>query len=283
MSFVVDYAKVDGNETPNLEAFKAAGGVGAIVRLTWGTLVDSTVARDRQRIEDADLTFGAYAYVRAPKPGAPVPRPKEQLRVACAALGKLHRANLPLTIDVEEDGSTLSPIQLHEWYHEAWRFSADEYGVAPIEYTSARYQREVLHDIPPGEMDQSPLWLAWYPIKERSPAVLDQSGFADPPIPAAWGDHDNAWLHQDQGDARGVPGFSSTVDVDRFRLLRQGARGDRVRWVQKRLPGVGVDGAFAGETARGLESFQRREGLEVDHVVGLRTFARLCWAGAERI
>lgn len=75
-----------------------------------------------------------------------------------------------------------------------------------------------------------------------------------------------------------MPGFSSTVDLNRFRLLGAGAHGDRVRWVQRRL-GVGETGTYDVRTREAVKALQRRSGLEVDGVIGPQTFAAVCWCG----
>jgi cell wall-associated NlpC family hydrolase len=59
-------------------------------------------------------------------------------------------------------------------------------------------------------------------------------------------------------------------------LLRQGSRGEDVRWVQRRLhmhgfdPGP-ADGVFGPRTDRAVRAFQQSHGLEVDGVVGPKT------------
>jgi hypothetical protein len=68
------------------------------------------------------------------------------------------------------------------------------------------------------EAADCPLWLARYPIATRRPAVLDPGAIAAlpwPPTPRAWSAP--APFHQYQGDALMFPGFSSTVDITRFR------------------------------------------------------------------
>ena len=275
-----DYAQVDGNKIDPTAAVKA-GIAFVFMRAAWGTLIDP-VRKDIDRWREAGAVVGLYAYCRVPKVGGPpVPRPEVQMRAAIDAVGELDHRDMPFILDVEEENPALSPRDLHNWYHDAWKALADRYGTAPIEYTSQRYQHEVLHDIPPGEMSESPLWLARYPFKERTQGHLDLSWIADPPVPAAWGDSDDCWIHQAQGDAIGVPGFSNTVDLNRFRYLTTGSRGDRVRWVQRRL-GAHEDGVYGNQTSQAVVLFQSAQGLDPDNKIGPATFARLCWAGAER-
>jgi hypothetical protein len=63
-------------------------------------------------------------------------------------------------------------------------------------------------------------------------------------------------------------------------LYRRGARGPEVERIQARLKELGdyrgpIDGEFGGGTEVAVKSFQRREGLTVDGVVGSQTWKRL--------
>ncbi|HEU0132697.1 MAG TPA: glycoside hydrolase family protein [Mycobacteriales bacterium] len=58
------------------------------------------------------------------------------------------------------------------------------------------------------------------------------------------------------------------------RVLRNGARGDDVKELQRRL-GVGADGIFGKGTEAAVRAFQQRHHLGVDGVVGPRTAAAL--------
>lgn len=58
-------------------------------------------------------------------------------------------------------------------------------------------------------------------------------------------------------------------------VLREGSRGDAVRWLQLRL-GVAVDGDFGSKTRAAVEAFQRSQGdLQVDGEAGENTCTRL--------
>ena len=71
-----------------------------------------------------------------------------------------------------------------------------------------------------------------------------------------------AWIaHQAQGDALGVPGFSSTTDVDRFVEMIPGMRGELVAWYQRKLAKAGAaaivaDGQFGPRTQVALLGYQ---------------------------
>ena len=111
------------------------------------------------------------------------------------------------------------------------------------------------------------------------PAVRDASAFENgqktPPVPKPWG---TAWaFHQYQGDAVKLPGFSSTVDMNRYNALTSGSSGDSVKWVQRRL-GVTESGSFDKKLSASVVAFQNARGLVGDGIIGPRTFAALCWA-----
>ena len=102
------------------------------------------------------------------------------------------------------------------------------------------------------------------------------TAIAAPAVPPPWGDADNWWFHQYQGDATGFPGFTGgNVDLNRFNPYFTG-NGARARWVQKRL-GVTADGKFGPVSKAALGAFQAARGLVADRVVGPRTFAYLAW------
>src|SRR5215470_5001206 len=148
------------------------------------------------------------------------------------------------------------------------------YGTWPILYESARVWHENLRDLPAGEIADCPLWLAKpWPWPERSPGRLaplvgDQY---DPVVPAPWG-WGNWWMHQYQGDAIHVAGFSSTVDLSRFHVMLQGESGVRVAWVQRRM-GWPVTRTFDTLMAASVRALQRAHGLLPDAIIGPRTFS----------
>src|SRR4029078_1259496 len=98
------------------------------------------------------------------------------------------------------------------------------------------------------------------------PAVLDArvSKLSPPPVPPPWGDSTNWWIHQYQGDAIRLPGFSTgNVDLNRFNTMLKGATGDRVKWVQRRL-GIAQNGQFDSAIDGVSRVFNDRKGVGVD-------------------
>ncbi|BDZ59893.1 peptidoglycan DD-metalloendopeptidase family protein [Barrientosiimonas endolithica] len=58
-------------------------------------------------------------------------------------------------------------------------------------------------------------------------------------------------------------------------VLRYGATGSLVKTLQSRLGGIAVDGSFGPITLRAVKAYQERKGLEVDGIVGPKTWESL--------
>lgn len=287
MDIAVDYASEDRNHPPDFGGFQTAclaeGSRASMVimRGAYGTLVDPALKRDWRRIEDAGMIRGAYLFLRMRKDLSP----QDQCHAYAGHVGVLGPGDLPPILDVEASG--LSAIEEFEAVHEAWTTLRDIYGVPPMIYDSARVWSELLNDHPAGEMGESPQWVAKpWPWRVRAPARLQARLFAagqyEPDVPKPWGPG-NWWLHQYQGDALPCPGFSSTVDLSRFQVMRQGEMSVRVQWVQSRL-GMQVTGVFDDRMADHVSAFQRMNGLVGDAIIGPKTFSVLAWAmGVERM
>lgn len=285
-----DYASIDRNAPPDFVSALAAGARFAIVRGTYSDWVDPTWKRDHDAIKAAGLVAGAYLFCL---PGPAHPSPEEQVAAFVAAIGLERGKDLPPAADVEFPGGVaktgLSRADLLAWVRRFVGALRKAYGVDPLIYSSARaidgddsdsLSIPTLHVSIP-DLTSCPLWLARYPYKERTPAVFGPSvvaGMAWPPVPKEWGDGTNVWIHQYQGDAIGFPGFSLQVDLSRFFTMSMGARGDRVRWVQRHLgQAEGTPGAFDHVMDDAVRWFQHDRGLVADGIIGPRTFAALCW------
>jgi len=280
----IDAGSVDGNRNPGWTLARDKAGIRfAILRATWGTWEDPDFKREWPRMKDAGLVRGGYLFLRYGKGKLfdPIAQAKAFIRV----VGPLAPGDLPPSLDVEFPGkgrasTGLTAQQALDITRAAWKVLKDHYGVAPIIYTSWRVWHEDLNDLAAPDLVESPLWLAGYGrIHERQPVVQNAKAFAtgrfDPPVPPPWGDKSNWWIHQYQGDARGLPGFHQ-VDMNRFHVMGPGATGNRVKWVQRRL-GVAATGTFDQATAQALRAFKQRNGLPATDLVGPRTFAFLCW------
>lgn len=277
MIIIADWASIDGNRPPNIAELKAAcvhaGSAlgGAIMRGAWGTSPDLTIQRDWRRAQDAGLQVGAYLYLRSSEP------PIDQVHAFADHVGALTAADFVPAIDLE-DHWTSPQVEL-EALHAAWTEMRCIYGgVPPMIYDSGRVWVEDLHNLPAGEMTSSPQWVAKpWPSEIHTPAYLSPfaPGAYEPTVPVPWGPK-NWWLHQYQGDAFPVPGFSNTVDLSRFHLMYQGEVGARVKWVQARC-NLPLTGDFDAPMADALRKFQSTHGLVADAIVGPKTFTQLAW------
>jgi peptidoglycan hydrolase-like protein with peptidoglycan-binding domain len=50
-----------------------------------------------------------------------------------------------------------------------------------------------------------------------------------------------------------------------------------VQWIQRRLPGLVVDGIFGPATAAAVKTFQTAKKITADGIVGLNTVQLLAW------
>jgi GH25 family lysozyme M1 (1,4-beta-N-acetylmuramidase) len=291
--FGLDTYEGDENKNPNWMQAKAQIPINfAMIRSNYGAWQDSVFTRDWPKIKDAGMVRGAYLFLRFPhfppsqwgQPADPVAQAQALINTI-KKVGGLGESDLPPTLDVEFPGgrsaTKMSPQQLLAGVRAAWNVLKNHYGVAPIIYTSARVWKEDLNNLPAPDFVESPLWLAKpWPYKVRSPAVWNAGIFAggrlDPKVPPPWGDATNWWIHQYQGDARGLPGFNQ-VDMNRFNTMIKGATGDRVKWVQRRLR-IPQNGTFDAAMETVLRAFQQKKGLVSDGRIDPRTFAYLCWS-----
>lgn len=283
----VDVASVGGARNIDWRVAKAGGINFAFLRSNYGDETDSIFKREWPRLLDAGITRGAYLFLRHPlksgvykkgiKPPASPTKQAEAMVKLLNGLG-IEPTDFPPIIDVEfsGDGRTatgLSAAECLDRVREAVEVVRDAYGVDPILYTSARVWRDDLSNLPAPDLAGCPLWLARYPFK-AGPAQLGAalSGVNPPPIPPPWGDADNWWMHQYQGNAEGCPGFPvGKVDMNRFNpMVGADGKGARAKWVRDRLAG------------QDLADFQSERGLVADGVIGPRTFAYLAWQTVDR-
>jgi GH25 family lysozyme M1 (1,4-beta-N-acetylmuramidase)/subtilisin family serine protease/outer membrane protein OmpA-like peptidoglycan-associated protein len=296
----------DGNKVRDWMKAKADGQVSfGFFRSNWGVFTDDpTFTREWRKMREAGIVRGAYLFLRFPNPKAdkkygPAPAPTAQANAFIKTVGKLDQSDFPPAFDVEFPGDEgwkltgLTHQQLLDGVRATWKVLKDHYGVAPIIYTSARVWEEDLNDLPAPDLAESPLWLAQYCIKRRGtrshdcfptkrPVVGDLTVFTDgrrdPLVPPPWGDASNWWIHQHQGDALNLPGFATgNVDMNRFNTMLIGARGTRVKWVQRRL-GIAQNGMFDVAMESELREFQAKRNLAANGMIDPRTFAFLCWS-----
>ncbi len=280
----IDIASVDGNKPVDWVKAKAAGVQFAFFRGTYITWQDPTWHAEADLARAAGLTVGAYLF---PVMGVNSPSAQAQVN-AFAKYVQLDDTDLPPALDVEFSGGIAKTgrtrPELLTWIREAVAALKTVYETSPIIYTSSRvWDGDDADSLNAGavaalELANCPLWLARYPYKTRIDAIVSDAvdKLTLPPVPKAWGDSTNVWIHQYQGDALKLSGFSATVDLNRFFDLKQGDSQERVKFVQRKLK-LKEDGSFGPLTFYALRTFQKSNGLLADGIVGPKTFARLCW------
>jgi GH25 family lysozyme M1 (1,4-beta-N-acetylmuramidase) len=273
-----------------------------------------TFRTDWQAASDAGLLRGTYFFLSFPhsrKPGKP-PSPEAQAKRFIEIAGEFTKTganvDFPPGFDVEFPGAKLldkdgkvvldanghakddphegwtftgmTQKQIFEGILAAWQVLKDHYGAAPIIYTSARVWRDDLGDpsapsSTPG-LIESPLWLARYVNSTARDGAMFKGGKYNLPVQPAWGDATNWWIHQYHGDSP-FPGFNQVSGMDRFHTMVKGAKGDRVKWVQRRL-GIDQTGTYDDAEVDKVKQLQQSNGIDpANGVIGPRTFALLCW------
>jgi peptidoglycan hydrolase-like protein with peptidoglycan-binding domain len=207
--------------------------------------------------------------------------PEDQAQKALDIVGTLNNHYFPLALDVEGARRGLTPEQWLTWVIRAKRVIQGALGVPPLLYSSRTYwiDPDGMNNLPAPELADCTPWWKYYPWPTKSPAVYDLAvvdALAPPPAPPPWG---NAWIIQQYaGDALGYPGCRSTVDTDRVHVQRQGDSNDSVKWIQRRLPGLVVDGVFGPKTTEAVKTFQILKKISNDGIVGLDTTQLLAWS-----
>lgn len=266
MALYVDYASVDGNWAPDVDAAHKWGVAGAIIRgsYSYGGLLraDPCLPRDLP----AWRTLGPPgAYVILDFHRDPVAQAQKFIETYERKPG-----DLPPALDLEADSAAalkLLPNDCLERAERAYDELVKHYGDVMV-YTSARVWEDVVGDLP-SKMGAAPLWLKVpYPYKAGQPPHAECRD-APGAVPKPWTAPGSAgvWLRQFQGDAKGVPGFTSTVDLSAF--VNYEANDDidpRYSWVGGRL---------AARGATSVVGYQAGNGLTADGVVGPRTFVAL--------
>jgi len=272
----IDIAAVDGNGTPDWNRARADGRLRYVgLRAAYGSSPDTWYPTYRTQLDAIGVPNFAYLFLRAN-----VDTPELQAQRLLAAVGTLNNHYFPPAIDVEGDRNGLTATEWLDWVIRAKRLVQAAIGVPPLLYSAHTYWIDPagMNSLPAPELSDCTPWPKYWPFPVHSlaqydPAVVDK--LAPPPGLPPCG---NAWIIQQfQGDAIGYPGFKSTVDMNRVNVQRQGDSGDSVRWVQRRLPGLTVDGIFGPKTAEVVKAFQTLKRITPDGIVGLDTTQLLAW------
>jgi GH25 family lysozyme M1 (1,4-beta-N-acetylmuramidase) len=292
-----DFASVDGNHVDWNTLKRWAAFV--FLRSNYSTVVDPDFAVAWKAAEDLDIPRGAYGFLVYPRHGVTPPSPESQAKAWIKTLenngGLRPFKDYPFTLDIEMPGAGivetgLTADQAIAWTLRAWTVLEDHWGVPPIAYTSQHEQRDNFRNADPGRLIESLLWLAGYPPIGTT-AVLDPatvSALPQPPTPVRWymstpesiGMHPDPhlwWVHQYQGDARGISGISRQADLNRFHLMSSGETGLRVRQIQRRL-GITETDIYDAATVSAVREAQRIHGQQDDGIIGPRTLPIIAWS-----
>lgn len=274
MLISVDYADVDGDKPPTFAAAWRAG-----VRIVI-TRADTIAKRDAAAIAAAGMVRGVYL-----APAFHVnDNPIAVVETYAAVAGLIPFVDLPPILDIEfpkgiaGTGRTRAGVMADiRLYVAAFR---TKYGVEPILYDSGRVwdstDTDTLAAPDAPDLVGCPQWVARYAVPYHVSPQLDHEP-AEPPVPHPWGAR-NWWLDQFQGDARGMAGFSSSVDLSRFNTASAGEDvcAPRINWIRAKL-GLVSTGMWDSDLTDALVAFQRSKNLTSDGIVGPRTFVALCW------
>ena len=282
MHLGIDIASVDSNKLVDWKLAVSAGVQFAYFRASYKLWADSTWREEAGRARQAGVLPGAYLFPVMDKNALSA---AEQVKAFRSSCGNLEKNDLPPALDIEFPGGIAktgrSQSELIAWIQEAIAELTLHFGFSPVLYTSGRVwdgqDSDSLNSANRG-FPECPLWLARYPYKTQISPVIDPStvdALALPPVPKAWGEANDVWIHQYQGDAVKLPGFTATEDLNRFFELKLGDHGERVKWTQRRLR-ITTDGIFGLLTEHAIKLFQSDKLLPASGIVDPVTFANLC-------
>lgn len=272
----IDIASIDGNGTPDWGAAVVQGHLRFVgLRAVYGLTTDPWYATYVNQLDARGIPHFPYL-IMTPNLGTP----EDQAKKALAVIGTLNNHYFPLALDVEGNRNGLSAAQWLDWVLRAYRVIKDALGVPPLLYTSKVYwiDPDGMNNLPAPELADCLGWWKYWPYPVHAQAVYDPAtvdSLSPPPAPPPWG---NQWgIQQYMGDALGYPGFKATTDMDRVHVQKQGDNNDSVKWIQRRLPGLTVDGIFGPKTTDAVKTFQALKKVAVDGIVGLDTTQLLSW------
>ncbi len=289
----IDYASVDEDKVPDTAAAVAAGVVAVQIRAEYDygarPFEDGDWHRDHEAWQKAGMLVGPYVIVNWLDGVEPEARISQLVKI----VGALDpRINLVPAFDIEFPrgilGTTHTRAQIMVLVRKYVKALRDAFGVWPELYDSGRVwntlDTDTLGNPPAPDLTDCSQWCAHYPVSRGlapiNPSAIP-SGLGMHGAPNPWG---YAWKHQYQGDTKGHPGFSSTVDLTRFNYARLSNVGPQIGWLNRRLDAANVLLAkgpsplvFDDMCDARVRSFQTRSGLPADGVVGFGTHNALNW------
>jgi hypothetical protein len=293
----VDYADTDTIKSPGPSGFAQAKAAGARIIIPRGVFgrpangqapvyLDSYWDRDKADIVAAGLNRSSYLFVCVPTKAHPdTPSPEVQVaafygyvQLEKPVVGKRPQDMVPF-FDVEMDSDLIGPEEYYSWILRIAKGLRAAFGAWPGMYTSERVWTEVLKDHPAGELANCPLWIAKpWPWPPNTPVHLDGAPGHQPTTIPAFGDASNWLVYQYAGDALGMPGFSpGATDTNRVNIVKRGAKGTIVQWIQARAGNLAVDGDFGPQTEARIKQLQAAYMLAADGIVGVDAWTLLSW------
>jgi peptidoglycan hydrolase-like protein with peptidoglycan-binding domain len=272
----IDIASVDQNATPNWSTALQQGHLRFVgLRAAEGLTPDPWYPTYRRQLDAIGVPNFPYLLL-TPN----LDTPEAQAQGALDIVSTLNNHYFPLALDVEGSRRGLTAAQWLGWVIRAKRVIEDKLGVPPLLYTSRTYwiDPDGMNNLPAPELADCTPWIKYWPYPVDSTAIYDPTTLDQlppPPCPPPFG---TSWiLQQTQGDALHYPGFRSTIDLNRLHVQAQGSQGDSVKWIQRRLPSLVIDGIFGAATATAVRTFQALKKINADGIVGLNTTQLLAW------
>lgn len=248
-----------------------------------GSLVrDSALKRNRAGCEAQKLPWGVYVYSQALTQA----EAREEAQWAWSALEGAKHTNSWVAFDMEDfySGRTKGMSRAKRTDAAlAFCQQVRTLGGQPLIYGSYG-QLPTFFDLE--ALKDCPIWVARYARKDNGepPALNYQLAVRD-----TW-----LWQYSSKGKVSGIRGYVDKNQLfvspahrqteqpdDRVptRNLRQGTRGEDVKWLQNALNRAGadltVDGVFGPLTDKAVRAYQKAKGLTVDGIVGPKTRAAL--------
>lgn len=257
----IDYASVDGNSRPNVDLLRDFGVSFAIVRGSYPVngraYVDTHLARDRAALTAGGIVVGSYVILGYNAAG---PTPEDQVGRFVDAFGTRAPGELCPFLDVEfpqgRAATGMSADAAIVWIERAYDALVKVYGVVGT-YTSLRVWNEDLASHA-SHLGEGPLWMKIpYPYKTGQPPHPSSRGTLTE-LPLPWRSPASPGLVavQFQGDARGVDGMSSTVDLSYWAPAS-------TTWLDGKLAAAGAPNLGAVTLAQRIDMARVAAGLPV--------------------
>lgn len=264
-----------GNNALDFATAKARGRLSFVgIRAAYGAAPDSRYHEYLKQCRDLGLATFGYLFLRF-GPGAQAP--EDQGKCLLDTMGAQNIKELTPAIDLEFGGKRppgVSAGEALEWFLRCYTtVKAGLGGADPGVYTSevVWVDPDGMNNLPCPEILGAWSWMKYWPWPPNTPAIYDLAtvnGVNPPHIAPPFAG--NWTIDQYMGDAPNYPGCPTKVDMNRTRVIVQGARGGSVAWIQAKLK-IKVDGNFGPQTDAAVRDFQLAHGLQMDGAVGLAT------------